>query len=554
VKSGYWRANGSSTFYRCLRPTHCLGGDSDCNDNRAGPLCAVCAEGYTPSSFTGGCTECPSQTKAWWSSILILLALFIVFIALYYVALRGGEPRPVERISPLDIEVSIISSDRDKLDAQVARLSQETRESPNIMFNLKIALSFLQIFTRLLDVVDSRWPSYFETFLGYIGVVNFDFVPWETVSCITPIDFYTKLLSMMLIAPVALLLISLGLYVAMLFADRQDMADDNTQRNRRAHYRRLLWRIILFTLFLVYPSMSAKSLSMFVCNDVEGVDYLVSDFTLECFDSTWHTYMPYAVVGILVYPVGIPLLFYGLLHHHRNSLKDENVVYAFGFLYKAFCEDLYFFELVDMVFKLLMTSVLAFLPSMWQLPYAMVVAGLYSILILLRSPYIRTHDDRIHLLALIEMILLCMCGYILQQPQDFDYAIDVALSVIFIGLTIAVVLLFIYHGVLYVRNEMQERARLKAKLTRGASLSRMSSRSRISSRASVATDAQSLSEAADRTSEADAQEGCELAELGDDDAPVGSTESTEFMNEEEPEEEFQGELELTALGFPASKL
>jgi len=465
VETGYWRTSNESTdFYRCLRPEHCLGGASECSDNRSGPLCATCLPGYIPSSVDGKCSACPDQTKAWWSSALICLAVAVGVCILYYLALRGGDSQAspaVERVSPLDVRMEDL--DEDRLDQHIAQLyaSKEQREPPNVMFNLKIALGFLQISTRILDIVNAQWPSYFSTFVSYFNVVNFDFIPWETVGCVTTINFYIKLMIMMLVAPVVITFVSLLFSLGIRCADRYDMADDDTMRNRRQRYRQMLWRVILFTLFLIYPSMSAKVLSMFVCYEVDNVSYLRVDFNLLCFDSQWYTYMPYAIAGVAVYPVGIPLFFFAILRLYRNKLQEPGTIFAFGFLYKAFNENMWFFEMVDMFFKIMLTSVIAFLPDTWQLPFGMAVTVCYMSMILMRSPYIRAQDDRMHLFALTEIVLLLMCGYILQRPEPFDYAIDVALSVIFITLTICVILLFVYHGALFIKSEYQARERAK---------------------------------------------------------------------------------------------
>lgn len=42
----------------------------------------------------------------------------------------------------------------------------------------------------------------------------------------------------------------------------------------------------LFGLFLLFPRVSSNTLSLYLCKNVEGVDYLQADFNLKCFDST----------------------------------------------------------------------------------------------------------------------------------------------------------------------------------------------------------------------------------------------------------------------------
>jgi hypothetical protein len=51
--------------------------------------------------------------------------------------------------------------------------------------------------------------------------------------------------------------------------------------------RRKFWKIVLFTLFLIYPSVSATILRFFVCRDVNGVWLLNEDFSIQCYDDEW---------------------------------------------------------------------------------------------------------------------------------------------------------------------------------------------------------------------------------------------------------------------------
>jgi hypothetical protein len=54
----------------------------------------------------------------------------------------------------------------------------------------------------------------------------------------------------------------------------------------------------------VYPSVSSQVLSFFICRQVNGTNYLVADFTLECFNDRWNRYLPFAIIAVFVYPIG----------------------------------------------------------------------------------------------------------------------------------------------------------------------------------------------------------------------------------------------------------
>lgn len=81
--------------------------------------------------------------------------------------------------------------------------------------------------------------------------------------------------------------------------------------------------------------MSSHILNFFVCHRVEGVDYLVADFNLRCGDEQWLRYLPFAVVMLLVFPIGIPLLVLAVLVKFRNHLHEQPVLERFGFIYEG---------------------------------------------------------------------------------------------------------------------------------------------------------------------------------------------------------------------------
>merc|ERR1712127_296012 len=122
----------------------------------------------------------------------------------------------------------------------------------------------------------------------------------------------------------------------------------------------------MFTLFLVYPSVCSSIFGIFVCKEVEGVWYLQSDFKLMCFgdsvDGRWATVAGWAAISIFVYPLGVPLFFYYKLRQYvtgktgTNRLDQKGVRCQLGFLYDGFERKRWYFELIDLVHKLMCTS------------------------------------------------------------------------------------------------------------------------------------------------------------------------------------------------------
>ncbi len=59
----------------------------------------------------------------------------------------------------------------------------------------------------------------------------------------------------------------------------------------RARRRAKLLKLLLFTMFAIYPTESSRILNMYICRDVEGTAYLVQDFNVKCYDSKWNSFV-----------------------------------------------------------------------------------------------------------------------------------------------------------------------------------------------------------------------------------------------------------------------
>ena len=81
---------------------------------------------------------------------------------------------------------------------------------------------------------------------------------------------------------------------------------------------------------LILVSQASNALSAFICRDVDGVDYLVADFAVRCAAGPWRAHLPFFVVVLLVFPVGMPLFFF--VCAYRRGLAAD-------FLYRSYLPD-----------------------------------------------------------------------------------------------------------------------------------------------------------------------------------------------------------------------
>jgi hypothetical protein len=177
--AGWWRADNMSTdFYKCLLPSHCANTRGDnCLDNRAGPLCALCIEGYRAQSGLGKCVACPTRSTGLGVTIILFILICAAALLMYYLVVRADRAL-VEQVAEADRRAVFWDQYGIDMDDEQVVHSEEGRGQ--IMYKVKIMVSFMQIVTNMSVVLNVEWPSYFQTFVSYFSFMNLDFVPYVT--------------------------------------------------------------------------------------------------------------------------------------------------------------------------------------------------------------------------------------------------------------------------------------------------------------------------------------------------------------------------------------
>ncbi len=134
-----------------------------------------------------------------------------------------------------------------------------------VMYKLKILVGFMQIAMKTVQQGQLSWPSHFNSFLQAFTFFNFDFVPWQSIDCFSGFDFLEKSLFVG-IMPIALAIVLYLMYfIPMRIADRNDNSDSDKMRHRRLMQNKKFTKIILFTVFLLYPHVSSIILGVYNC-------------------------------------------------------------------------------------------------------------------------------------------------------------------------------------------------------------------------------------------------------------------------------------------------
>jgi predicted outer membrane repeat protein len=415
LQPGYWRAavdtndvrecwyaaacggdvnkSGSSSDSRGLSADTTELKDLYCAAGYTGPYCAVCLDGYSPS-VGYRCTKCRKTTRAAIFTVLGV-ALFMIAAALIMMI------------------VHLLELTSNGAGGHIGNALNRLIALP--WGKLRIPIVAFQIVTEFTSVTGLVLPNLYRMFLSWVNIMNLNFGWMLSLGCLTHIDFYDKLLLETLIPPV-LALILLITYMINLHNNQvrpvmnssRTVVPQRTSKLEKALAKHQL--AFLAMTFLLYSTVSTTIFQTFACDTVDQnhqtAQYLRADYSIRCDSSTHTAYQIYAGVMILVYPLGIPLLFSYLLYRHRAKLssaydasartlsRDRDVsLRSTSFLWTPYRSGMYYWEVIECVRRILLTGMIVFIaPGTAAQAAVACILALFSIVAVL---YFRPHKDQL---------------------------------------------------------------------------------------------------------------------------------------------------------------
>ena len=178
-------------------------------------------------------------------------------------------------------------------------------------------------------------------------------------------------------------------------------------------------------IFSLYAGLSTKIFLLFKCKEIQGKFYLTSDYRVVCFEDTWWNFGAVAIFCILVYVIGIPLVQFILLIKNRKHLHESRTIdhkahrlvkKQFGSIYKYFNEDCFYFELVDLMRRLILTGGLILVGehSVAQMLLGILTALIWFSVVALKFPYKAYWDNILQLVLSFGLLLSLVSGMALK--------------------------------------------------------------------------------------------------------------------------------------------
>ena len=177
---------------------------------------------------------------------------------------------------------------------------------------------FAQVLSQLGVVYSIPFPNVYAALLRWMGLIEFNLPEVLPFGCLISFTFYSGLLLRTLMLPgLGLLFVVACTLLGQGFGHSSRPSLPGKEQKAVDSLSGTLFVI----LFLIYPSTSAAIFATFQCEELEdGTSWLLADPSIDCQSRTHTFFWGYALLMVVVYPIGTPILYLVLLWRHKPRL------------------------------------------------------------------------------------------------------------------------------------------------------------------------------------------------------------------------------------------
>ena len=272
---------------------------------------------------------------------------------------------------------------------------------------------------------NASYPGVYQDFLNAISIINFDLGAALSAGCLwSEIDFHGRLLVSTVWPLVVVGLLSMTYWIAVRRVGATTGRGSVVDTIRRKHQT-----VLLLLTYLVYSSVSSMVFQTFACETLDdGIEYLRADYSIHCTDAKHKAFEVYAGIMVMVYPVGIPLLYAVQLFQHRDVLadadKDKAAARPIVGLWEPYKPEQFYYEVVECGRRIMLTGVVVFIfpNDAAQLAITVLIAAFFFGVFEVLSPYKSESDMWLsrggHVLVFLSMFYLLLLKVDVSGERD----------------------------------------------------------------------------------------------------------------------------------------
>lgn len=234
--------------------------------------------------------------------------------------------------------------------------------------------------------------------------------------------------------------------------------------------------MFFWLLLLSYPSVSLRVTRYFSCEQIGKTYYLSYDLYTECYTMEYASYGIVAAIGLFVYVIGIPALFYTILKYARNdgiawklqmctinkdvetrmleeakldaklsqqhwdepvndkekraacvryqqkkNFRSHRVYSRLGFIYYAYNEQSWWYEVIELSRKVALNGLVALITpgEASQIIAGIAICGFYLIFVMVIKPYKARSDHMLSASTHASLMATLLCGLAINLELHF---------------------------------------------------------------------------------------------------------------------------------------
>ncbi|KAJ6243479.1 insulin-like growth factor binding protein [Anaeramoeba flamelloides] len=333
---------GLTYCVKCASLDICLGNNTCDGERDPDYYCARCKSGYF--LLNDQCQGCPPPVQA----ILIITALAVILILIYVFR------------------------------AKINNFMKSTRNPIK-----DITFTFFQILAGII-ALDLAWPVPVRSNLRFVSsVFNLKFDTVVSPECYKSFTFYDTWLIIFLI-PIGGTVIAVCFWLY--YLKRYKLEPERLERRkiRLVHH----YSIVLKYMYLPLVKLSVDPFD-FTYQEEDDKYYLDSNPKLSPSDEKWQSFLPLFISAVVLYVIGIPVFFFIVVYKAKKANFNEWYEKRFGWMYRYFKPNRYWWELVEIFFKFLVivTAIMFTVNSVGQAWFVLGLLTVLMLLVLLLRPY-----------------------------------------------------------------------------------------------------------------------------------------------------------------------
>lgn len=423
----------------------------------------MCAENYAFRQTSQQCERC--SEKSGLDAVTILFFVIIGICALIAGALycNAGFREKVQSLDDfimfLCVKMKLVNAESKTLEADVGIMRRLLK------VRIKSYILVWQIISLLPFTLNLSYPNVYDTIASILNIFNLGISVSSLVTCSTGSNFDAiDDLVLTTVYPIVVMCLLWILHAVHVILRKARGANFVAQISAR-----YFSAFLVFT-YLILPYITVTIFQTFSCADVDPDDadsgddrFMAIDYSVSCSSLKYQFGFIWALICVLIYPVGIPVYYFYLLYSAKNDISCRsnkmsadslNHIKPIELLYESYEPDLWYWEVVETVHRLMLTGLLVIIGrgSGAQIVIGSIFALFYLKLCDVYRPYIDQEAQTLREICQWQIFLLFFWSIVLKA--EFNSVHSVALEVL---LVLTIVSNLVIDFVLSVRNHYREK-------------------------------------------------------------------------------------------------